>query len=128
MDHERVNISTLDISCGVMGLSRISDDTEAVLYAIASRLYHPSRGQPCAQFVWSDVTDEDDGGYSNGEKLANVIKDLRFHKGVTVLRTVAVENPRTGNHIYTWVWTVDHAEFKAWYAEQRVLKMKKVGT
>ena len=53
MNHERVNISHLGISCGVLGLNRISSDTEGVLYAIATHLYHPSKGSPAAFFIAS---------------------------------------------------------------------------
>src|SRR3546814_5463765 len=61
MDHERVNISSYTMSCGVMELSRIGEETEGVLYALASRLYHPCRGAPCACFLFSDVVETTTG-------------------------------------------------------------------
>lgn len=105
-----------------MQLSRIDSEIDPVLFAIASRLYHPSRGAPCAYFMFSDVTSED-GVPSRA--LATTILEQDF--GV-ILQTDATENPRTGNDVIIYVWTINHERFKAWYAEERVKKMRKVGT
>lgn len=122
MDHSRVNISALSISCGVLGLDRISDDIPGVLYQIASRLYHPARGDPVAIIVWSDAESE---GKTNGEQLSDLIglRDLGW-----VSTSASAENPKTGNNIYMVSWIIDHTKFKAWYAAERIRRIKKVGT
>jgi hypothetical protein len=105
-----------------MQLSRLDSEPLAVLYAVAARLYHPSRGQPCAFFVFSDVMDED-GAPSRA--LVNQINTLGFG---SVMYTPPAENPRTGNGVIVYVWTIHHENLKRWYAEKRVEKMKTVGT
>jgi hypothetical protein len=121
MNHERVNISTLPISCGILGLDRISLETDDVLYAIASRLYHPSRGAPAAQAIWSDLNEI----HSAGEHLAGRILDGGHG---FVLRASPVENPKTGNVIVTYIWEFNHERFKQWYVAERVKRLKKAGT
>ncbi len=120
MDHESVNIRNTTMSCGVMELSRINDDVEKVLYQIASSLYHPSRGNPCAFFVWSDIHEPS----TNATKLCRLIDE----KGLGLVETSLIhENPRTGNFILVYTWGIHHARFKAWYRKERVKRMKKVG-
>lgn len=124
MDHESVNMSNCTMSCGVVELSRIGDDVDKVLYQLASRLYHPSRGSPCAFFVWSDVT-FDGISDSNSEKLRNAVEYERF--GLIDISSRA-ENPRTSNIIQIYIWNIKHKRFKAWYSKERVKRIKKVGT
>ncbi len=119
MDHERVNISQSGMSCGVLEISRLDNDSEAVCYAIASRLYHPSRGTPAAFIVWSDIAPKKDA-YT----FADWVAKERFG---SIGKSAVVENPKTGNLILVYTWAIDHSAFKAWYAMKRVEKMKKVG-
>jgi hypothetical protein len=121
MDHDRVNIHTSQMSCGVAELSRIGSDVKDVLYAIGSRLYHPSRGEPVAFFAFSDVVGEQD---TSSSILVDTI--LNWKLGSIVCSDRA-ENPRTGNIIVVYIWAIDHEKFKAWYAERRVAKLAKVG-
>lgn len=121
-DHERVNVSDFTRSCGVMQLSRVDSETIPVLFAVGSRLYHPARGSPCAFFMFSDTNNEDG---APSRSLVKAINELGLG---SILQTEAVENPRTGNFVIVYVWTIDHERFKAWYAEQRVKKMRTVGT
>jgi hypothetical protein len=122
MDHERVNIDTTRMSCGIMELSRMDDsDTDAVLYAVASRLYHPSRGQPCALALFSDIAD---GVPNSSTKLITRIRELGL--GDTGC-TPAVENPKTSNFITVWWWNIGHTAFKKWYSQRRVAKLAAVG-
>ena len=120
MDHESVNIRSTTMSCGVMELSRIDDDVEKVLYQIASSLYHPSRGQPCAFFVWSDISH----GTTSSYRLRDKINKENFG---SVELSENAENPRTGNIIMVYVWAVRHRRLKAWYRKERVKRMRKVG-
>lgn len=119
MDHSRVNISSLAISCAVMGLSSMTDDVSGMLYQIAARLYHPSRGSPCAFIVWSDTQS------GAGQLLEGYIT----HAGFGALYTTGgADNPHTGNVIRVVTWRVEHEPFKAWYAKQRQAKLGRVGT
>ena len=120
MDHESVNIRSTTMSCGVMELSRIDSDHNRVLYQIASHLYHPARGQPCAFIVWSDIW----GELTNSALLRREILDRKYGQ---VEVSFKAENPRTGNIIQVYVWSVDHAKLKAWYIKQRVAKLRGIG-
>lgn len=117
MDHERVNITQSSMSCGVMELSRISEDIEDATYAIATRMYHPARGNPCAFFVWSNL------------QLADLLTQFVRKEKLGMIVTVGPsENPRTGNLIYIHTWEIAHDVFKAWYIEKRIARLKKAGT
>ena len=122
MDHDRVNITTTSMSCGILELSRINEDTTGVLYALGSRLYHPSRGNPCAFFIFSDVAD---GGDTASSRLCGLIGELKLG---SVTMSPLTENPRTGNIIVTYTWAIDHAVFKKYYAKKRSEKLLKVGS
>lgn len=118
MDNHHVTISGSQISCGVAQLYNITSDPEKVLYAIATALYHPSRGTPYAFLTWSDAPD------SNGEKFASSLE--KVFGAVDLTETDWEENPKTGNHIKVFVWTIPHEDFKKWYIEQRVERAKKL--
>jgi hypothetical protein len=120
MDHDRVNISTSAMSCGVRELSRINEDTEGVLYALGTNLYHPGRGEPCAFYVWSDIA----GEYTASNRLKD---DVELNKLGFVEVSTITDNPRTGNPIMIFIWNIDHEIFKRWYAEKRVARYAKVG-
>lgn len=128
MDHNRVNIRTSGISCGVMELSGITDP-EGALYQIAGRLYHPSRGDPVAFLIGSDInspkTDDDKFTTTNSHKLCmlfleNNVGDVEYTK--------SAENPKTGNEIIIYTIRINHEAFKKWYSNARIEKLKKVGT
>lgn len=122
MDNHHVAISNSQISCGVVELSRLESDPHKVLYALASHLYHPSRGQPAAFAIWSDVNG------SNGQNLLTAINDWVMKKkyfNLTVpMVTQPVENPRTSNPIFVAVWEIPHEEFRKWYKEEKVRRIK----
>ena len=118
MDQHHVNISMSGISCGVLELSRIESDSEKVLYALASHLYHPSRGQPAAFVIWSDLPKD-----SNGSKLCRVLEDF-FDEALIVSQ--GAENPKTSNTIVVFCWCINHVALKEWYVKQRVKKAQKL--
>ena len=118
MDQHHVNISTSVISCGVLELSRLESDVEKVLYAIATYLYHPSRGSPAAFLIWSDLPEESNGNAFYEDLLGRFSGEL--HK------TKNVENPKTSNMICVYTWLIPHEEVKKWYIEQRVKKARKL--
>ena len=122
MDHERVNYSNLSISCGVAGINRISGETEEAVYAIASRLYHPSRGDPAAFLVWSDIVTD---SFNPAVQLARYFNENGLG---LVSESSPSENPKTGNIISVFVCLILHEQFKDWYKIQRGKKLQKVGT
>ena len=121
MDHESVNIRSTTMSCGVMELSRIDSDVGRVLYQLASHLYHPSRGSPCAFFVWSDL-----GGpqQTTADELDRAVLGKELGR---MNYSPITENPRTGNLILVYTWTIEHTKFKSWYRNERVKRMRRVG-
>lgn len=117
MDNHHVTISSAQMSCGVRELSRIEADISKVIYAIASDLYHPSRGTPAAFVSWSDLES------SNGANLANAL--FKKYPG-SLAKTAFVENPKTSNAIAVWVWAIPHEEFRKYYVEERVKRASKI--
>lgn len=118
MDNHAVSIYSSQMSCGALELSNITVDSERVLYQLASRLYHHSRGNPAAFVLWS-------GTLENGWALFKCIEKMYWEKtGDNGLNTIGpAENPITGNQILIFVWKVPHEEFKAWYVEQKLARV-----
>jgi hypothetical protein len=88
-----------------------------VLYSVASYLYHPSRGYPAAFVMWSDVAS------GNGWEFFNKLVE-KFPNSF-VANTRGVENPRTSNTIYVWIWEIPHEALKKWYLEEKVSRIKR---
>lgn len=118
MDEHHVRISPANASCGILELSGITGDAKKVLYAIATPLYHPSRGRPAAFLLWSDIAIG-----SNGVKLA---QEWRAIFGNQHFESNEIENPITSNLIKIWCAIIPHEAFKKWYIEERVVRAKKV--
>jgi hypothetical protein len=121
MDNHHVNVGRSRISCGVVELSGLTSDPRKMLYAIATYLYHPSRGEPGAFLVWSDLSRKG----SNGQALHQFLSDELIGNGYTnqPLEQQA-ENPATSNEISIWTWTILHDTFKSWYKEERIRRAK----
>ena len=129
MDNHHVSITSSSASCAILELSGIGADADKVLYALATRLYHPARGNPAAFVMWSDVYEyvghNGDVRVTNGVNLASAI--LKDHTPISkLLQSHVVENPLTGNPIRVWLWELDHTQFKKWYIEERVRRAKRV--
>lgn len=122
MDHSRVNVNSSGISCGVKELSRMSDEAQENLFAIANTFYHPSRGNPPAFCIWSNLDDLtlNGGEGTNGHRLQKAIEAAKF--GV-VTKTSPALNPNTGNPIAVWTWLIEHEAFKKWYKAHKILKL-----
>jgi hypothetical protein len=116
MDNHHCQVAGSQVSCGLAQVYNLTSDPDKILYALATQLYHPARGQPYAFVMWSDAE------ASNGVKLAEHIKD-QFDG---VLTSEWVENPKTSNLICVWLWKIPHADFKYWYIQQRVEKAKQL--
>lgn len=122
MDHDRVTIQSSSVSCGVGQLARVSSEIDDVLYAIATSLYHPARGNPVAFFMASDIFDI--SIVTNTDQLMKTA--MRYNFG-DVTQSAPEDNPKTGNTIVVYVWKINHIPFKDWYANERVKRLRKVG-
>jgi len=116
MDNHHAHFAGSQISCGVLQMYNLGSDPGKILYALATNLYHPSRGTPYAFVMWSDTKE------SNGQKLADEIdEEFGF-----LQQSEWVENPKTANEISIWTWMIPHETFKEWYIQQRVEKARKL--
>lgn len=120
MDHTSININTSMMSCGVLELSRISDIDRAI-YQLASRLYHPARGEPAAFVLASDVHNEKNNTDAFFEKMESL-------ENLKTFDSPAAENPKTGNMIFVTVGIINHINFKKWYTKERIRRLKKAGS
>lgn len=117
-DNHHVQIAGSQISCGIGQLYGLTSDPEKILYALATHLYHPSRGTPYAAMIWSDTEE------SNGSKLYSFI--LSLFTSSHLWASNWIENPKTGNLISMYYWELPHEQLKQWYIEKRVEKAKKL--
>lgn len=117
-DNHHVQIAGSQISCGIGQLWSLTSDPEKILYALATHLYHPSRGQPYAAVIWSDTEQ------SNGCKLFESINSL--FRGSHLWGSNWIENPKTSNLISMYYWELPHKEFRQWYIEQRVKRAQQI--
>ena len=124
MDHARINVNSSGISCGVKELSRMSDEADENLFAVANAFYHPSRGNPPAFCVWSNLDDMtiNGGEGTNGHRLQAAIEKHGFG---TVIKSDPALNPNTGNAIAVWTWLIAHEPFKKWYKKKKIEKLQK---
>lgn len=117
MDHDRINITHSNISCGVNELSRISEETEQAIFAVANYCNHPSRGNPPAFFIASDVSNVE----TSTSRFMKIVESLN-------LGTVSVSepeiNPKTGNPIQIYIWKPDHKNLRDYYINTKIQKLK----
>ena len=120
MDNHHVSISSSPASCGILELHGLTSIPENVAYGLATRLYHPSRGSPAGWALWSDVASI----AANGGIFYEFLR--RIFTVAPPFATGVVENPLTGNPIQIYYWAIPHAEFRAWYRDERIRRMKKL--
>lgn len=101
------------ISCGVVELHHIPENTRQVPFSIATYLYHKANPRPGAFVVFSDVVDGDKE--SRGAKVAELLENMKVGSVIASSRQV---NPRTGNVIQVWLFTPDHEAFRKWYQDE----------
>lgn len=116
MNHSRVDIHGSNISCGVTQISRISDEIDEVLFALATRFYHAAHGQPPAFVIYSNLANE----VTNGHRLTERVREQQFGDVICTRNAI---NPHTGAVICVWVWEVDHERFKEWYKTTKIAKL-----
>ena len=102
------------ISCGVVEVHHLPKQSPAqTAFAIMNHLYHKANGRPGAFVIFSDVV----GGEDNrGELLALYLRGI----GANIFQSEKQVNPKTGNVICLWCWTVDHDRFRKIYSEEYV--------
>jgi hypothetical protein len=105
------------MSCGIVELSRIAEEAELVLFAVANHFYHPSRGVPPAFALLSDVT----SAVTATHRLISLVTEFGF--GDTQSSSSQI-NPKTGNPISVFTWAINHERFKKWYFEQKLARLK----
>lgn len=112
---QQVQFTRSPASCGILEVHHLPASTTGsqMVFAVANQLYHKANGRPAAFILFSDVVDKQDR--SRGELLAQSILDLGF---VDLYISARAINPRTGNSIITWLWTVDHDKFRDWYTQE----------
>lgn len=101
------------VSCGVLEVHHLPNQSPAqTLFSIATTLYHKANGRPAAFILFSDVVDRED---SRGANLATAIEKLGAGN---LFQSDKAVNPKTGNVIRVWLWTVNHDKFRPWYTEE----------
>jgi hypothetical protein len=120
MDHSAVQINTTHASCGIVELYGLTNDTEKMIFNIATSFYHPARGSPPAFAIWSTVQEK-----GAGDALEGFIRG-RGDLGKVEPSEVAL-NPKTANFIRLYTWKINHEGFKAYYKAERLKKAARVG-
>jgi hypothetical protein len=119
---EYINSKTLKfdrshVSCGVIEAHHIPENTAQALFAIANHLYNKANPRPGSFVIFSDAVEK--GEASRGANLASRIAKLCLDLKVgTIISTGPEVNPRTGNTIVLWVFTVNHEAFRKWYQDE----------
>lgn len=117
---EYINSKTLrfdrsHVSCGVIEAHHLPENTAQALFAIANHLYNKANPRPGSFVIFSDSVEK--GETSRGVNLAARIAKLDDSCG-TLAATTPQVNPRTGNTIVLWIFTVNHEGFRKWYQDE----------
>lgn len=117
-DKNPLSFNSSAASCGILELSDFGNHHNSTLYAIASYLYHPSRGRATAFAMWSDVKE------GNGEKFAEFLSK-RPENLAKLTTTSFAENPKTSNLIKVYVWEIPHEKLREWYKEEKLARYER---
>jgi hypothetical protein len=117
---KQVQFSKSPVSCGILEVHHLPADTTGndILFSIANTLYHKANPRPAAFVLFSDVNGKQT--QSRGELLA---KAINAFEGVVIsprglYTSTRVINPKTGNTITTWLWTIPHEQLRDWYTDE----------
>lgn len=115
---EYVNSKTLrfdrsHVSCGVIEAHHLPENLPQAVFAIANHLYNKANPRPGSFVIFSDTVEK--GESSRGANLAARIAKLNCG---AIMATGPEVNPRTGNTIVLWVFTVNHEAFRKWYQDE----------
>jgi len=112
---QQVRFSSSSISCGVLEVHHLPADTTGnqMVFAITNQLYNKASGRPAAFVLFSDVTGMQN--VSRGELLADAITSIGLGSLFVSERVI---NPKTGNIIILWMWTLNHESLREWYTEE----------
>jgi hypothetical protein len=115
VNSKQLRFNQSQISCGVMEIHHFPDKTpSANLFAVLCALYHKANPRPTAFIIWSDVVESQNT--SRGRSLAEYLKKINCCGPVAP--SPAVVNPKTGNVIQMWVWTVNHETARKLYQDE----------
>jgi len=91
----------------------------AILFALATHLYHKANPRPAAFCLFSDIAET---GKSRGSDLAKYLFD---HQNVfgKYFETGKEINPRTGSVIRVWILSMNHETFRAWFTEETMNRL-----
>ena len=119
---QQVRFDKSSVSCGVLEVHHLPADTTGnqMLFAIANQLYNKANGRPAAFVIFSDVTGMQN--ISRGELLAEAIKKT----GDVLFESTRQINPKTGNTILVWLWTLNHDSLKEWYIRESAERIEVV--
>ena len=110
----QVKFDKAAISCGVLEAHHLPNQSAAkTAFSIVNNLYHKANPRPAAFVIFSDV---EDNGQSRGDKLAAFIRDQIKPKQFVSFGPCI--NPKTGNSIKLYVWTLDHEPLRKWYQDE----------
>lgn len=111
---QQVQFSKSAVSCGIMEVHHLPADTTGadMKFSIANQLYNKANPRPAAFVLWSDVTGKQT--VSRGALLAEAIGEDNGE----LYETNPIINPKTGNTIITWLWTLNHDVLREWFTEE----------
>lgn len=114
VNSRQIRFDKSHVSCGVMEAHHIPQGSAIKnMFAIATALYHKANPRPAAFVLFSDVVDSEE---KRGVKLAAAVVD-KFGKGCLHASSIEV-NPKSGNRIRVWLWTLDHEAIRKWYQDE----------
>jgi hypothetical protein len=123
VNSKQVRFDRSTCSCGVLNAHHLPQQSpNKTLFAILTALYHKSNPRPSAFVMFSDVIEEEK---SRGQSLAIEIKKtfgIKFVDGTysypALIESPIEVNPRTGNRIKVWLWTLEHDALRKYYQEE----------
>lgn len=105
------------VSCGVMEVHHLPEQSASkTLFSVVNALYHKANPRPAAFVIFSDICEA--GMTSRGEALAIYIESAQSKIGGDLHASRRMVNPKTGNVICIWLWTLDHDMLRKWYADE----------
>lgn len=113
VNSKTVRFDRSHVSCGVIEAHHIPENIGQAVFAIANHLYNKANPRPGSFVIFSDSVEK--GEASRGRNLAERLAKLNCGDVFASSRQV---NPRTGNTIVLWTFTVNHEAFRKWYQDE----------
>ena len=113
-----VQFSKSPASCSIVECHHLPNlPATTALFQILNHMYNKANPRPGAFVMFSDVVSN---GVSRGENLAHLITSLLIESklGGVLFGTEPTINPKTGNTVVVWLWTVDHGQTRLFYQDE----------